>query len=254
MIDQTETVDSSKHFLSWLNYWGVLGESAEGDTWLYGYENVSASRPGEAEIPAGGTCYGYIAAGAATVADDDGETRLRTGQWFCLPDGCRVGELDDATRVVVSQKVGFTGLRAFGGPIERLGRLKYIDLCSDTLLAPPPMCGDPCLNHLHFPHGIEQTEHTHPSVRCGVVARGQGWCETPYRASALVPGLAFLIPTGGLHRFVTHDETMDVIAYHPDTDWGPTDEQHPMVNKTLVEGRKIDNTRGVHAEAEVIGR
>lgn len=29
---------------------------------------------------------------------------------------------------------------------------------------------------------------------------------------------------------------MDVIAYHPDSDFGPQDEDHPMVNRTIVDG------------------
>jgi hypothetical protein len=244
----------SEHFSGWLNYWGQLGQSVNDDTLLYGFENVSEPRPSAAEVPALGTCFGFVAAGAATIGDAHSETRLSKGQWFCMPKGCQISALDPDTRVVISQKTGFTGLRAFGGPIEPLGRLKYIDRCSDTLLAPPPLLGDPCLNHLHFPLGIEQTEHTHPSVRCGVVAGGSGWCETPYGESAREPGLAFLIPTDGRHRFVTDTEPMDVIAYHPDTDWGPTDEEHPMVNRTLVGGKKIDNTQGVHAKAEVAGR
>jgi hypothetical protein len=27
---------------------------------------------------------------------------------------------------------------------------------------------------------------------------------------------------------------MDVIAFHPDSDWGPTDEKHPMLNRTYL--------------------
>jgi hypothetical protein len=45
---------------------------------------------------------------------------------------------------------------------------------------------------------------------------------------------------------------MDVIAYHPDSDFGPENETHPMVNRTLVGGIKIDNTVGVHATAQVM--
>jgi hypothetical protein len=45
---------------------------------------------------------------------------------------------------------------------------------------------------------------------------------------------------------------MDVVPYHPDSDWGPTHEEHPMVNRTLVGGQKIDNTKGVHATADVL--
>jgi hypothetical protein len=243
-----------RHFQAWIAYWGELGEALADRTKLYGFENLSEPRPDAAEIPAIGTSFGYVASGAVTMTDEYGKVQLDAGQWFSNPNGLSLSDFAAETRVVVSQTVGFTGLRSFGGPIERLGRLKYIDRCSDTLLAPPPLCGDPCLNHLHFPAGINQSEHTHPSVRCGVVARGSGECEIPSRRSALVQGLAFLIPADGRHRFVTESETMDIIAYHPDTDWGPTDEEHPMVNRTLVGGKKIDNTHGVHSEAEVVGR
>ncbi|MSQ82944.1 MAG: hypothetical protein EXR77_08510 [Myxococcales bacterium] len=29
-------------------------------------------------------------------------------------------------------------------------------------------------------------------------------------------------------------ETLDVLAWHPDSDFGPTDQTHPMVNRTLL--------------------
>jgi hypothetical protein len=29
---------------------------------------------------------------------------------------------------------------------------------------------------------------------------------------------------------------MDVIAFHPDSDFGPEDENHPMINRTIVNG------------------
>ena len=135
-----------------------------------------------------------------------------------------------------------------------MGRLRYIDGCSDTLLACPPLLGDPCLNHLHFPKGTLQTQHTHPSVRLGVVARGEGACETPDGTTPLVSGLIFAIPAGGEHGFLTADSSMDVVAYHPDSDWGPTDEDHPMLNRTWVDGAKIDNTTAQHASTNIVGR
>ena len=67
-----------------------------------------------------------------------------------------------------------------------------------------------------------------------------------------MPGLIFVIPPDSLHRFRTTNESMDVIAYHPDSDWGPTHEDHPMVNRTLVGGAKIDNTTGVHSAAKIV--
>ena len=44
-----------------------------------------------------------------------------------------------------------------GGPIEAMGRLRYIDGCTDSLLIPPWRRGEACLNHLHIPPGVEQT-------------------------------------------------------------------------------------------------
>jgi len=259
---RSATETASEHFSAWYEYWGRLGEFHDVDaltgkplvTRLFGFENCSVSERRRGEVPAGGSSYGYVMQGSATISSDQGAPAgLEEGMWFTSPDGVTV-DLTADSRVVVSQRVGFKGLRAFGGPIETAGRLRYIDLCSDTLLACPPLLGDPCLNHLHFPPRIEQTEHTHPSLRSGAIARGQGCCETPAGRSELAPGVIFSIPAEGRHRFVTEDRTLDVIAYHPDSDWGPTDQEHPMINRTWIDGKKLDNSSGVHAEADVIGR
>lgn len=157
---------------------------------------------------------------------------------------------DDA-KVLIIERIGYSGVFSIGGPIEETGRLKYIDGCTDSLLVPPVKLGDPCFNHLHFPAGIDQTMHTHPSMRVGLVTRGNGTCTTPFGDIPLVPGQIFIIhpdngneepgkdgtkyPVGS-HCFSTNDSTMDVIAYHPDSDFGPMDEDHPMINRTIVNG------------------
>jgi quercetin dioxygenase-like cupin family protein len=115
--------------------------------------------------------------------------------------------------------------------------LRYIDGCTDTLLVCPPRRGEPCLNHLHLPPGTNQSPHTHPSERIGVIVRGRGECRTPGGAYLLTPGMGWRIPTGCEHSFFTpDDDSLDVLAWHPDSDFGPTDEEHPMVNRTLVGG------------------
>jgi hypothetical protein len=156
----------------------------------------------------------------------------------------------------------FRAVDMVGGPIEEEGRLKYIDGCTDSLLIPPVKMGDPCLNHLHFPSGIDQTPHTHPSHRIGIVAKGHGECVTPFGNLPLTEGMIFVIkewdgssydtgkdgnmhPTG-THKFKTFDEAMDVIAFHPDSDFGATDVDHPMINRTIVDGvsaNSIDEIR-----------
>jgi len=157
----------------------------------------------------------------------------------------------------------YSAMNMFGGPLEKEGRLKYIDGCTDSLLIPPVKMGDPCFNHLHFPANIDQTQHTHPSNRIGMVTKGNGECVTPFGTLPLFKGMIFLIkewdgksfakgedgktyPTG-THAFKTFEkEGMDVVAFHPDSDFGATDQIHPMINRTIVNGvsaSKIDSIR-----------
>jgi hypothetical protein len=144
----------------------------------------------------------------------------------------------------------FVSFYQCGGPIEGIGRLKYIDGCTDSLLIPPVKLGDPCLNHLHFPKNIDQTQHTHPSHRIGIVATGKGKCITPFGDLPLEKGVIFVIKEWdgtsfakgldgkdypcGQHAFETRDSSMNVIAFHPDSDFGATDINHPMINRTIV--------------------
>jgi quercetin dioxygenase-like cupin family protein len=51
----------------------------------------------------------------------------------------------------------------------------------------------------------------------------------------LAEGDIFILEVGEEHRFRTSDSTMDIIAFHPDSDTGPTDEDHPMINRTIIE-------------------
>lgn len=123
-------------------------------------------------------------------------------------------------------------LFSFGGPIENVGRLKYIDGCSDTLLISPSRLGEPCLNLLHFPAQTNQTMHHHPSFRFGMVVTGTGESVGENGKVVLNEGDVFYIPKNIEHKFNTYQSEMNVIAFHPDSDWGPTDETHPMKNRT----------------------
>ena len=138
-----------------------------------------------------------------------------------------------------------------GGPIERLGRLRYIDGCTDSLLIPPWRRGEACLNLLHIPPGVEQTMHTHPSDRIGVVVSGRGQCVTPAGSTELEPGVLWRIPAEGLHRFRTEGEALRIVAWHPDSDFGPTDEDHPMLRKTFVGDISAADPRLAHIRTAV---
>ncbi|MFT4549688.1 MAG: quercetin dioxygenase-like cupin family protein [Verrucomicrobiales bacterium] len=153
------------------------------------------------------------------------------GMYLSLP-----GEVGiQSGRGIATSRHGYNSFFLLGGPVEEFGRLRYIDGCTDSLLIPPVTLGDPCLNLLHIPPHTEQTRHTHPSFRTGIIISGSGECVTPDGCHALTPGLAFLIPANAAHSFHTSDEALRVIAFHPDSDFGPTDETHPMVNRTIIE-------------------
>ncbi len=100
------------------------------------------------------------------------------------------------------------------------------------LLVCPPRLGVPCLNHLHIPPGTAQSFHVHPSARVGTIVRGAGRCLTDAGSRELAPGLGWIIPTGTRHAFRTTSSSLDVLAWHPGSHFGPTDENHPMLNRT----------------------
>ena len=247
-------VFSTENFVAWNSGFGLLmHDQGSHPSFVYGFESVTQENWHRkvGETTQAGACFGFIQRGVVRVRGNRTDWILHAGQFFSSPAGVALELQRDSVALVV-QRCDYYGMNFAGGPVESLGRLRYIDGCSDTLLISPPLRGEPCLNLLHFPTNIDQTAHTHPSSRIGIVKRGGGRCVTPAGSVALVPGLFFHIPTNGVHKFQTDREDMDVIAYHPDSDFGPTHQEHPMVNRTLVDGSKIDNSTGRHASAQFI--
>lgn len=212
-----------------------------------------------------GTAYGIVVDGSARLHCDAGDFTLASGAYFSVPchvhnpSPCMAPTLTAHGRVVVIARHGVRGQFVLG-MLEDKGRLSYIDGCSDTLLVYPPRRGDPVLNHLYFPPGVVQTQHTHPSIRLGVVIDGSGDAFGPmpyprrhlddytrdgveffkagsdlYVRHPLKTGTVFLLEEHEQHGFCTmQGQGMHVVAYHPDSDWGPTDECHPMLNRTYL--------------------
>ena len=194
---------------------------------------VSGWRAGQIFLDEAATHYGFVQEGEISLDCRSGKFRLGEGMYFSLPGE---GVLEGEGCGIVLSRLQQTGFFLVGGPIESTGRLRYIDGCTDSLLIPPVVKGDACLNLLHLPPGTRQTEHTHPSLRAGLIASGTGRCLTPTGSHNLERGMAFVIPPEGRHCFHTNEESLLVIAYHPDSDFGPENEDHPMVNRTIVEG------------------
>ena len=203
---------------------GDLSVSAEGLT-VVGWS-------GPRLLPFGGrqTVFGMVVEGSEILCGED-RLSLRATCYFVSSAPVRV--LSGRGLAVIAPS--YRGLPQFGGPLEGSGRLRYIDGCTDTLLVCPPRLGEPCLNHLHLPASTDQSDHTHPSVRIGVIARGSGVCRSEGERYRLSEGLGWIIETGTRHSFQTGpSETLDVMAWHPDSDFGPTDGDHPMINRTFV--------------------
>jgi quercetin dioxygenase-like cupin family protein len=222
---------------------GLLHEHDDGK---YKTKIFGISPNSELELPSGFTHFGVVLSGEINLRYLTRERHLSAGDFFSVSEAATVSSLTGIGMVTSAH--GYIGLNLFGGPIEEKGRLRYIDGCTDTLLVPPVRRGDACLNHLHFPSGVVQTPHTHPSIRAGVVLRGSGECIIPGvdRPIPLLPGYAFVIETHAVHSFNTTGYSMDVIAFHPDSDTGMTDDDHPMVNRTIIDGvsaRYLDEIR-----------
>ena len=192
------------------------------------------------DLPENATHYGMMTEGGGILTNRNDRFRLRAGMFFVMPGACRLAA--PGGRGLVISHMGYRGLRQVGGPIEKGGRLRYIDGCTDTLLVCPPRLGEPCLNHLHIPPHTAQSEHTHPSERIGVILRGRGECRVSGPNGLLTfplsAGMGWRIPTGAHHAFFTTGDPLDVIAWHPDSDFGPTDENHPMINRTILPGNE----------------
>jgi mannose-6-phosphate isomerase-like protein (cupin superfamily) len=191
------------------------------------------------EVAAVGFTGGVIdrSAGTTFLIVGDGTAYLngypvRAGMYGCSPGKTWVQSPRCLAMIVTAKR--YTGMFAVGGPVEDVGRLRYIDGCTDTGLIHPIRLGDPCLNYLHFPPGIRQTEHHHPSHRIGLIFKGGGLCHTQAGYLPMRPGNAFVLPVGEKHHFETTDESMHIIAFHPDSECGPTDESHQMLNATKI--------------------
>ncbi|MCC5631854.1 AraC family ligand binding domain-containing protein [Nostoc sphaeroides CHAB 2801] len=177
------------------------------------------------------THFLFVSEGEVTLNSNNGEFLLRKNCFAAVPGNF---SLDGTAQVLVATRLNYTGLFTIGGPIEPLGRLNYIDGCSSTVLINPLKRGEPCLNFLYVPPGVSQTPHTHPSLRIGLVAAGSGTCQVDEGTFKMEPGTVFCLPENKLHSFSAIDDSLRIIIYHPDSDVGPTDDSHTMLNNTFV--------------------
>jgi hypothetical protein len=176
--------------------------------------------------------FGFaLSKGCEIVPEGRPAFMLGEHMYFSCPGPLRV---KPGGKLVIWERLEYTGMFMVGGPTENIGRLTYIDQCTTTMIVPPPRVPDPVLNFLHFPPNILQSAHYHPSVRLGVVFAGDGYCVCPGKEDVeLKPGTVFSLEEKLVHSFRSGGDGLSLIAFHPDSDTGPTDESHPMLNRTF---------------------
>jgi quercetin dioxygenase-like cupin family protein len=199
----------------------------------YMFENEQVTLPDFCKFC---SVYGY-SYGDSSITVDGKKHTLEKGQYFGLSvkESVNVDAVDKLFLVV---RLGYLVPDTIGW-VESKGRLTYINGCSDSLLVYPARLGDASLNLLYFPPGIEQSFHTHPSIRLGCVIDGNGVsCHgdtVDMQEENLNTGTSFCLTEQERHRFRTENNSMTVIAFHPDGDWGPTDHNHTMLNRTYLD-------------------
>lgn len=175
--------------------------------------------------------FGYVLSGTGYIKSSHFQAKLSQDMYFSLNSDF---ELEVDGQVILFERFGYQGQTSIGGPIEKKGRLSYMDSCSATILIYPARLGDANLNLLYFPPGVVQSKHTHPTIRFGAVVRGEGVCHIGGEKLKLSKGDCFFIEEHEEHSFTSGSEGLAVIAYHPDSDWGPTDSTHPLINRTYL--------------------
>jgi len=175
--------------------------------------------------------YAFVLKGECDIHHAGQKLTLAANMYFALPGGC---EVDARGELVVIQRFGYRTLPTFGGPTEPDGRLSYIDNARASILIHPARLGDPVLNLLVFPPSIDQTVHLHPTTRFGCVIDGRGTCVTSTAKVPLEKGMVFALEPFMMHSFQSGLKGLKVIAFHPDSDVGATDEQHPMKTRTYL--------------------
>lgn len=245
----TETEMPSKGFLKLELAPKLLFDHNEGPfrTLVFGFTPHSF-----VALPLGYTHLGLVVSGEIVLTTRNRERKLHEGDFFSVTGSANIKGNGHG---MVSSRKGYDGMNLYGGPLDPQGKLRYINGCTDTLLVPPVRKGDACLNHLHFPKMVVQTPHTHPSIRVNIVYRGSGVCVLPDEKPSeipLVPGYAFVMLPETVHSFNTEEDSMDVITYHPDSDTGMTDDDHPMVNRTIVDGVSANTLPEIRTQAQSI--
>ncbi|WP_157674003.1 cupin domain-containing protein [Endozoicomonas ascidiicola] len=126
--------------------------------------------------------------------------------------------------------------RVYRQQVLETGSLSYIDGGTNDTALPPNRLGGPVVNYVHFPAGMYQTLHTHPSQRIGMVLGGKGKIELNHNQyHYLNEGEVFSMDRNELHNFICEDDSdVTLFVWAPDSGSGPTDEVNPLQARTYI--------------------
>ena len=121
------------------------------------------------------------------------------------------------------------------------GNLSYMDGGTNTTAVNPGRLGLPVINYVHFPAGMKQTLHTHPSQRIGLVLSGKGEIELDRGEKfAIKEGNCWVMERNVLHNFMCNKgEDVTLFIFSPDSGTGPTDEINPLKVRTYVGQQRV---------------
>lgn len=121
------------------------------------------------------------------------------------------------------------------------GNLSYMDGGTNTTAVNPGRLGLPVINYVHFPAGMKQTLHTHPSQRIGLILSGKGEIELDNGVMfPIKEGDCWVMERNVLHNFMCNQgEDVTLFVFSPDSGTGPTDEINPLKVRTYVGQQRV---------------
>lgn len=119
------------------------------------------------------------------------------------------------------------------------GNLSYMDGGTNTNAINPSRNGDPVINYVFFPKGMDQTPHVHPSHRIGFCIRGKGQTDLIDQTVKMRRGDLFYMGRMELHHFLTPEDDCVLFVFAPDSESGPTDEFNPLKARTYIKSRDV---------------
>lgn len=210
--------------------------------------------------PVDGSVYAVVVRGriTATVQNFRNANIKHTvydNQFITTKKGIKIKYEEPNTIVLMVQFQFYEGVFSIGNIVKE-GNLNYINGAKNRVLSSPLKKGLPCLNSMHGNVVFDQTTHTHPSTRVGIMMEGEvlariykGEHLIKYDEYELKKGDVFILNKDIPHSFhKKNTKPFYLAAFHPDSSTGPTDEDAPMIANTIVDGISASGITDIHTK------